>query len=116
MTIRIKRIYEEPAADDGCRILIDRLWPRGLSKDKAQVDLWLKDSAPSNALRKWFDHDPERWAEFKRRYFAELKENKELLDTILEKSRGGTVTLVYGSKEERWNNAVALREYLLMQK
>ncbi len=112
MTIRIKRVYAEPAADDGTRILIDRLWPRNLSKDKAHIDMWLKDIAPSTGLRKWFGHNPARWAEFKHRYRAELKDKKMLTETILDQEHKGTVTLVYGSKKERFNNAAVLLEYL----
>ncbi len=110
--IKIKRVYEEADEGDGFRVLVDRLWPRGLSKDKAKVDMWLKDIAPSDALRKWFAHDPGKWTEFKHRYFQELKDKKELVDMIIEKSRSKTVTLLYGTKEERYNNAVALKEYI----
>ncbi len=108
--IKIKRIYEDAEESDGFRILVDRLWPRGLSKDRAKVELWLKDIAPSDNLRKWFAHDPEKWGEFKRRYFEELKDKKEL-DLIIEKAHGG-VTLLYGTKDERHNNAAALKEYI----
>ncbi len=109
--IKIKRIYEEPAQDDGSRILVDRLWPRGLSKDRAKVELWLKDIAPGDALRKWFAHEPEKWNEFKSRYFQELQDKKQLVDLIVEKARSG-VTLLYGAKDEKHNNAVALKEYI----
>jgi len=109
--LRIKRVYEEPAKEDGFRVLVDRLWPRGLTKEKAKFDLWLKDIAPSDALRKWYHHDPEKWVEFKRRYFSELKDKKESLDLIESKAKRGTVTLLFGSKEERFNNAQALKEY-----
>lgn len=110
--IKIKRIYEDADKSDGMRILVDRLWPRGLSKEKAKVDLWLKDIAPGDELRKWFAHEPEKWAVFKRRYFQELKGKQELVTLLKEKAQGGTVTLLYGSKEEKYNNAVALKEYL----
>ncbi len=110
--IKIKRVYEDADEGDGFRVLVDRLWPRGLSKDKAKVDMWLKDIAPGDALRKWFAHDPGKWTEFKRRYFEELKDKKELMDMIIKKSRNGTVTLLYGTKEEIYNNAVALKEYI----
>lgn len=110
--IKIKRVYEEPEKSDGFRILIDRLWPRGESKEKARIDLWLKDIAPSDELRKWFEHDPGKWEEFKKRFFDELKDKKELLDEIIVRARRGAVTLLYGAKEERYNNAVALKEYL----
>ncbi len=109
--IKIKRVYDEPEKTDGFRILVDRLWPRGLSKEKAKVDLWLKDIAPSDEIRKWFGHEPEKWVEFKRRYFKELEEKKELVDLIVEKAHGG-VTLLYGTKEEKYNNAHALKEYI----
>lgn len=108
----IKRIYDEPDKKDGFRVLMDRLWPRGLRKDQVKVDLWMKKIAPSNELRKWFGHDPEKWAEFKRRYFGELKNRKELVDLIRDKSKKGKVVLLYGAKEERFNNAVALKEYV----
>lgn len=110
--IKIKRVYEGVDESDGSRILVDRLWPRGLSKDKARVELWLKDIAPSDDLRKWFGHDPEKWVEFKRRYFEELKDKKELAEQIIEKSRKGTVTILYGAKDEKHNNAVALKDFI----
>jgi uncharacterized protein YeaO (DUF488 family) len=92
--------------------LVDRLWPRGLSKDKVKMDLWQKDIAPSNSLRKWFGHDDEKWNEFKRRYFKELDKNIDSVNQILDKVKEGSITLLYGSKEEKFNNAVALKEYL----
>lgn len=110
--VKVKRVYEKPARDDGHRILVDRLWPRGLTKEKARVDSWLRDMAPSDNLRKWFGHDPDKWDEFKRRYFEELEAKGEGVKHIRRKAREGDVTLLYGSKEERLNNAVALREYL----
>ncbi len=109
--IKIKRVYEEPDRSDGFRILVDRLWPRGLKKEEVKVDLWLKDIAPSDELRKWFEHDPGKWDEFKRRYSEELKEKKELVDLIIAKVHSG-VTLLYGTKEEKYNNARALEEYI----
>ena len=116
LLIRIERIYDNPKGNnDGFRILADRLWPRGLSKDKVKVDLWQKDIAPSNSLRKWFTHDEKKWNEFKRRYFKELDENNELVNMILSKVKEGsssTIKLLYGTKEDRFNNAVALKEYL----
>jgi uncharacterized protein YeaO (DUF488 family) len=114
--MRTKRVYEEPDKGDGFRILVDRLWPRGLSKDRAQIDLWLKEVAPSDALRKWFGHDRARWAEFKRRYFNELADKKEGIEPIVEKASKGTVTLLYGAKDEGCNNAVALKEFLERKK
>jgi uncharacterized protein YeaO (DUF488 family) len=110
--IKIERIYDNLKGNDGFRILVDRLWPRGLSKDKVRIDLWQKDVAPNNSLRKWFGHDEEKWNEFKRRYFKELDKNIDSVSTILNKARQGSITLLYGAKEERFNNAVALKEYL----
>jgi uncharacterized protein YeaO (DUF488 family) len=110
--IKIKRVYEKPSKDDGKRILIDRLWPRGLKKEDAQIDEWIKEIAPSNELRKWFNHDPNRWGEFKNRFFAELLGKREMVEGIINVARKATVTLLFGSKEERYNNAVALKEYI----
>jgi uncharacterized protein YeaO (DUF488 family) len=110
--LKIKRIYGLPTSEDGIRILVDRLWPRGLSKEKVKIDLWLKDIAPSNELRKWFSHDPKKWIEFKKKYFKELNSQKDLVDLIIQKSKRGNVTLLYGAKDEKFNNALALREYL----
>lgn len=111
--IKIERIYNNPRGNhNGFRILVDRLWPRGLSKDKVKMDLWQKDIAPSNSLRKWFGHDDEKWNEFKRRYFKELDKNIDSVNQILDKVKEGSITLLYGSKEEKFNNAVALKEYL----
>ncbi len=109
--IKIKRIYNAPARDDNFRILVDRLWPRGISKDKAKIDLWLKDIAPSDSLRKWFDHDPAKWAVFKRKYFKELDNKKDLIKEITKRAEGG-VTLLYAAKDEQHNNAQALKEYM----
>jgi uncharacterized protein YeaO (DUF488 family) len=114
--IRVERIYDNPKGNnDGFRILVDRLWPRGLSKDKVRFDLWQKEIAPSNSLRKWFGHDQKKWNEFKRKYFKELDGKKELVNVILSKvkeSSTTTITLLYGTKEKRFNNAAALKEYL----
>ena len=111
--INVKRVYEKASKkNEGYRILIDRLWPRGLKKEDAHIDLWLKEIAPSTELRTWFKHEPAKWPEFKKRYFKELKTKKELLDSLIEKSHKGTVTLLYGAKDETHNNAVALQEYL----
>ena len=112
MTIRLKRAYEEPSRRDGFRILVERLWPRGIRKDAAAINLWAKEVAPSATLRKWFDHEPDRWNEFKRRYCAELDRNRDTVDAIAKLSRDGPVTFVFGSKETRFNNAVALKEYV----
>lgn len=110
--MQLKRVYDTPAADDGYRVLVDRLWPRGLAKDAAQVDLWLKEIAPSDALRKWFAHDPEKWEAFQTRYFAELDENDAALDALRAQMKRGRVTLLYAAKDDAHNNAVALRTYL----
>jgi uncharacterized protein YeaO (DUF488 family) len=112
MKLAIKRVYEEPDKDDGIRILIDRLWPRGLSKEKAHVDLWLKEIAPSTELRKWFAHDPAKWTEFKTRYRAELKHNSEQLAVLKQAIAKGPVTLLYGAKDEQRNDAIVLQELL----
>ena len=110
--IKIKRVYDRPSQDDGKRILIDRLWPRGLKKEDAQIDEWVKELAPSNELRKWFGHDPDKWGEFRKRFFSELHEHEDLVEGINGAARKGTVTLLFGSMEERFNNAVALKEYI----
>lgn len=107
-TIEIKRIYDAPDKADGFRILIDRLWPRGIKKVDAALDLWLKEIAPSNTLRKWFNHDAEKWPEFQKRYAKELEDKQDLIDLIKEKATAQTVTLLFGSKEMEHNNAVAL--------
>lgn len=112
MTVSLKRVYEAPSPSDGCRILVERLWPRGLSKKNAQIDLWAKEAAPSSELRRWFSHEPEKWAEFKRRYFDELCDREDSLAAIREHVRAGAVTFVFASRETRFNNAVALEEYL----
>ncbi len=110
--IRIKRAYEEPGGEDGTRILVDRLWPRGLTKEKARIDLWLKDVAPSTELRKWFAHDTAKWAEFQSRYQEELKRNKEQFSLLRQEAAKGTVTLVYGAKDQRHNEAIILQRLL----
>jgi uncharacterized protein YeaO (DUF488 family) len=112
MKILVKRVYEVPGRGDGRRVLVDRLWPRGLSKQKARIDLWLKDVAPSTPLRRWFAHDPQKWPEFRKRYFRELAGNPAAVKQLRGLARQGTVTLVFGAREEKYNNAVALREYL----
>ncbi|HVI98317.1 MAG TPA: DUF488 domain-containing protein [Sphingomonas sp.] len=111
--LRLKRAYEPAAPADGVRILIDRLWPRGVSKAKAALDDWVKEVAPSTELRKWFGHDPARWAAFQRRYRAELREQSEALDRIRDLARAGVVTLVYSAHDEQHNDAVVLRAALL---
>jgi len=110
--IRTKRAYGPPAPQDGARFLVDRLWPRGLRKEDARIDGWLRDLAPTDALRRWFGHDPAKWSEFKRRYFAELDRKPEALRPLLEAARKGPVTLVFGARDPDHNNAVALKEYL----
>lgn len=113
MKINIKRIYEEPKKSDGFRILVDGLWPRGIKKEDAEIDLWLKDIAPSDALRKWFNHDPKKWPEFQKRYANELIEKKDLLNIIRTEAEKKNVTLLFGAKEIEHNNAVALRNFLV---
>jgi uncharacterized protein YeaO (DUF488 family) len=110
--IWLRRAYDEPGQADGRRVLVDRVWPRGVSREQAAVDEWLRDAAPSDELRKWFGHAPERWEEFRRRYFRELDTRPEAVDRLAEWVREGRVTLVFGAREERFNNAVALKEYL----
>ena len=112
MTIKLKRVYEQPDTKDGERVLVDRLWPRGLTKEKARVDLWLKEIAPSTELRRWFGHDPAKWTEFKRRYRAELKGNKEQVARLKDEMEKGPVTLLYGARDEEHNEAVVLLELL----
>jgi len=110
--IKTKRVYEKPQGSDGFRILVDRLWPRGVSREEAKIDLWLKEIAPSGSLRKWFDHDPEKWPEFQKKYGEELKENSDLdeLKNVLKNHK--VVTFVYSAKDEQHNNAVALKSIL----
>jgi uncharacterized protein YeaO (DUF488 family) len=107
--IVIKRIYEAKSKDDGCRVLVDRLWPRGLSKEKAAVDLWMKDIGPSTELRQWFDHDPQKWPGFQKRYKQELKDKTGLLDELRNKAKEhGTLTLLYSAHDSEYNQAVVL--------
>jgi len=110
--MRIKRTYDAPDKEDGYRILVDRLWPRGVAKEKAKVDLWLKEIAPSDELRKWFAHDPTKWEEFKKRYAKELETKQDLVKEIEQTTKKGTVTLLYSAKDSEHNNAVALKAYL----
>jgi uncharacterized protein YeaO (DUF488 family) len=112
LKIRTKRAYEPPSREDGVRILVDRVWPRGISKKDAAIDHWAKDLAPSNELRKWFGHDPERWPEFLRRYEQELSGNGKALDQLLDEAGSGPITLVFAAKDEDRNNAVVLKEVL----
>ena len=110
--IRIRRAYDPPAKEDGARILVDRLWPRGLTKERARVDLWLKELAPSTELREEFHHDPARWEEFRRRYREELTANGETLGQLRREAGEGTVTLLFAARDEDHNNAVVLKELL----
>jgi uncharacterized protein YeaO (DUF488 family) len=111
--IRLKRAYDDPVAADGVRILVDRLWPRGVKKEAAALDFWAKDLAPSTALRKWFGHDPARWAEFRRRYIAEIRQQTEQLDRIRKLARHDTVTLIYAARDQEHNEAVIIRDLLI---
>ncbi len=110
--IRVKRAHEEPSPSDGFRILVDRLWPRGLTKNRLQLDVWVKEIAPSTELRRWYGHDPQKWREFKRKYFSELDANPGAVETLRSHLLSqSVVTFVFGSKEEKHNNAVALQTY-----
>ena len=111
--IRLKRAYQRPAPADGTRILVDRLWPRGVSKAAAAIDRWVKEIAPSTTLRKWFGHDPARWPEFRRRYAAELREHADELASLRNQARRGPITLIYSAHDEAHNDAVVLRSILL---
>jgi uncharacterized protein YeaO (DUF488 family) len=110
--IKLKRAYEKPARDDGERILVERLWPRGLTKLQAKVDLWLKDVAPSTELRKWFGHDPDRWDEFRRRYQKELRGKEDLIKMLKRKAKAGAITLIYAARDEERNGALVLKKFL----
>ncbi len=112
-SVRLKRAYERPAAEDGTRILVDRLWPRGVKKEHAAIDRWAKDFSPSTELRKWFGHDPVRWQDFRRRYAAELRQRSDQLDQLRDLARQGPITLVYAAHDELHNDAVVLRDVLL---
>ena len=112
MSIQLKRAYDAPADSDGYRVLVDRVWPRGVSKEQAALDGWFKEIAPSADLRKWFGHDPRKWDEFRSRYFQELDEARETLANLAKKAGEGRVTLVFGARETRYNNAQAIKEYL----
>ena len=116
-TVALKRVYDEPAASDGTRVLVERLWPRGISKARAHIDLWLKEVAPSQELRTWFGHDPEKWTEFRRRYEAELAsgEAHQALSTLRDLARQGPLTLVFAARDDQHTNAVVLREILAQE-
>ena len=112
--IKLKRVYEKVENNDGLRVLVDRLWPRGVKKEEAKLDEWLKDIAPSSKLRKWFSHDPNKWEEFKIRYEEELAQKEELLDKLIQDAKGKNITLVYASREKQFNNVMVLKT--LMEK
>ena len=112
MNVKIKRVYEQPTDSDGSRILVDRLWPHGLTKEKAHVDLWLKEIAPSTELRQWFGHDPEKWKSFRGRYETEIRNNDDLIGMLRDIAKEGTVTLLYGARDEKHNEALVLKQYL----
>jgi uncharacterized protein YeaO (DUF488 family) len=114
--IKTKRAYDEVADDDGYRILVGRLWPRGVTKERAAIALWLKDVAPSTELREWFGHDPKKWGEFQKRYWKELEDKQKDIDQILEKAREGTVTLIYSARDREHNTAQALKKYIEMHR
>jgi uncharacterized protein YeaO (DUF488 family) len=113
--IHVKRVYDPEAKTDGCRFLVERLWPRGIKKENLKIDAWLKDVAPSTELRKWFNHDPAKWKEFQRRYFAELKRNAEAWAPIVAAAKKGEVTLLYSSHDAEHNNVAALKSFLEKQ-
>lgn len=112
MTICLKSVYAEPDRSDGLRILVDRLWPRGMSRERLQLDAWVKELAPSDGLRRWFGHDPEKWEEFRQRYFSELTGQEVTVASLVEKIGDRQVTLLFAAKDDQYNNAVALRDYL----
>lgn len=112
MRVKLKRVYDAPEASDGLRVLVDGIWPRGLSREAARIHTWARELAPSTELRRWFGHDPARWGEFKRRYFLELDGRTQALGRLRELGRGATLTLVYAAKDTEHNNARALKEYL----
>jgi uncharacterized protein YeaO (DUF488 family) len=112
MPIGLKRAYDPPAAGDGYRVLVDRVWPRGKTKDALRLDAWLKDLAPSTTLRRWFAHDPAKWEKFRERYFRELQGQGPAIEELVRQAREGQVTLVFGATDRERNNAVALRDYL----
>ncbi|RMD80370.1 MAG: DUF488 family protein [Gammaproteobacteria bacterium] len=110
--IRVKRVYDPPAPEDGARVLVDRLWPRGLRREAARLDHWAREAAPSDALRRWYGHDPARWEAFRERYFAELDARPEAWRPLLARARRGRLTLLHAARDRERNNAVALRDYL----
>jgi uncharacterized protein YeaO (DUF488 family) len=112
MNLKIKRVYEQPDEDDGMRILVDRLWPRGLTKEKANIDLWLKEIAPSTELRKWFGHDPDKWRGFRGRYETELRHKEDLVVFLKQKAKKEKITLIYGARDQKHNEALVLKQFL----
>lgn len=112
MTVRIKRVYDVPADEDGCRVLVDRIWPRGLPKSEARIDRWLKEIAPSTELRRWFGHDPSRWNEFRSRYRGELEGSSALVQELVGKARSASLTLLFSARDQQHNQAVVLREWI----
>jgi uncharacterized protein YeaO (DUF488 family) len=110
--IKLKRVYEKAENNDGLRVLVDRLWPRGVKKEEAKLDEWLRDIAPSSELRKWFSHDPNKWEEFKIRYEEELAQKEELLDKLIQDAKGKNITLVYASREKQFNNVTVLKAHM----
>jgi uncharacterized protein YeaO (DUF488 family) len=112
VSIRIKRAYDKPEENDGYRVLVDRMWPRGVKKEDLKLDSWFKEIAPSNEFRKWFGHENDKWHEFRERYFKELSEKEDSIRDLVEQARRGRITLVFGAKNRKENNAVALKEYL----
>lgn len=114
MTIQTKRVYDPVDQGDGTRVLVDRVWSRGITKEKLKADLWLKDAAPSTPLRKWFNHDPDRWQAFKERYFAELDGDPQVSEQLFALSKKATVTLLFSARDTLHNQAIALREYLIL--
>jgi uncharacterized protein YeaO (DUF488 family) len=112
VSLRLKRVYDKPAKADGRRVLVDRIWPRGLTKKEAQINVWIKEIAPSGQLRKWFGHDSARWEEFNKRYASELNKQREQVEQLAREAKKRTVTLLFGAKDMNHNNAVALKKYL----
>lgn len=112
VNIALKRVYDEPGKQDGTRVLVDKIWPRGIRKNQLAMDAWYKEIAPSTELRKWFHHDPEKWRDFKNRYLGELKQSRELAEELLREQKHGKLTLLYAAKDESHNHALVLREYL----
>jgi len=112
LMLKLKRVYDPYAKADGMRVLVDRLWPRGMKKEEAGVDLWLKEIAPSDALRKWFSHEPAKWQEFKKRYRKELEDRQDMIEDLRKEAQKGTVTLLFAAKDSERNNAVALKEVI----